>query len=117
MVYGAGPQAAALVEAAGLPSEQTLSQLWAAGRHELPDGHLGLIRLLGVQSLLVGPQRIASVLLMRTTPSFILSPEQVRLLWTACFPSCKENLHTEQRRVVRLASCALLRETDVGSNR
>ena len=74
----AGPQAAALVEAAGLPPEQTLSQLWAEGGHELPTGQHSLIRLLGVQSLLVGVQRMASVLLLCTTPSFILRLDQVR---------------------------------------
>ncbi len=79
-----GPQADGLVEAAGLPPEQTLSQLWAEGRHELPEGQHGLIRLLGVHSILVGPQRMASVLLRRTTPSLILSPEQVRWLSYPC---------------------------------
>ena len=76
----AGPQAAALVEAAGLAPEQTLSQLWAEGRHELPAGQHSFIRLLGVQSLLVGPQRMTSVLLLHTTPSLTLRLEQVRVL-------------------------------------
>ena len=60
--------------------EQTLSELWATGRHELPLGQSSSIRLLGVQSQLIGLQRMASVLLMRTTPSLVLQSEQVCLL-------------------------------------
>ena len=83
IMFAVGSQAAAIVEAAGLPPEQSLSQLWAEGRHELQNGQHTSIRLLGVQGQLVGSQRVASVLLMRTSPSFILPSEEVRLLCTA----------------------------------
>ena len=72
------------MEQAGLPPEQTLMQLWAEGRHVLPSGPHGVIKLLGVQSQLVGSQHVASVLHMRTAPSFILPPEQVRLALLEC---------------------------------
>ncbi len=77
-----GSQAAGIVEAAGLPPEQSLSQLWAEGRHELQNGQYTSIRLLGVQGQLVGSHRVASVLLMRTSPSLFLPSEEVCLL---CF--------------------------------
>jgi len=79
-MFVVGPQAAAMVEAAGLPPEQSLSQLWAEGRHELQNGQYTSIRLLGVQGQLVGSHRVASVLLMRTSPSLILPSEEVCLL-------------------------------------
>ena len=76
----AGPEAAAIVEEAGLPPKQSLLQLWAEGRHVLPSGPHSVIKLLGVQSQLVGSQHVASVLHMHTAPSCILPPEQVRLV-------------------------------------
>lgn len=75
------------MEAAGLPPEWTLSQLWAEGRHSLPSGPHGQIRLLGMQSQLVGAQRVASLLLMRSTPSLILPQEAVSLLQSLLMPN------------------------------
>ena len=79
MHSGAGPQAAAILEAAALPPERTLSQLWAEGRDLLPSGAHGCVKLLGLQSQLVGSQRVVSVLHMRSTPSLLLPPAQVRV--------------------------------------
>ena len=77
--FNAGPQAAAILEAAALPPERTLSQLWAEGRDLLPSGAHDRVKLLGLQSQLIGSQRVVAVLHMRSTPSLLLPPAQVRV--------------------------------------